>query len=242
MDFTATQIGQLTAAVLDHVSERRKSLLPLILGEWGRVEPEEHFKYPSPKEVRAQQSQLERLARRANELAQAITDLDPDARSAIADCQVEAFVTLESGFRVPRPGVGEEQFVEADRRLAETPETLRDLAVSAAKAAAELQTYPMRLSTLRGCLVLQDLATIYEYATGERASRKIRVDQHEDAGQEYGAFFALARAGWSMIFGSLHGFSYALQQWAVKRAQYGGSSALIANISLRHPEWGLFGQ
>jgi hypothetical protein len=242
MDFTPAEIDLLTAPFSGHVQMHREHLLPLILGDWGRVELKEHFKYPSPQEVRAQQKQLERLARRANELARAIADLGSDARSAIADCQVQAFVTLKSGIRLPRPGVGEEQFLEAERRLAETPETLQDLAVAAAKAAAETKAHPVRLSTLRGCLILQDLSTIYEYATDERASRKIHVDPHEDAGQEYGAFYDLARAAWSIIFGSQDGLSYALQQWAVKRAQYGHSFALIENISFRHAEWGIFDQ
>jgi hypothetical protein len=243
MDFTEAEIAQLTATLSGDICKGRDDLLPLILFDWGQVELEEHLKYPSPEEIRTQKKQLRTLSRHANGLAQSIGCLDASACALIVDHQLSALVPLTPGSEVLvlRAGVTQEQLLEADRCLAEMPVTLKKIAMAAANAAAELQPHPMKQRTLHGHLVLRDLATIFEYATGERASRKIHADPHEDAGREYGAFFDLLCAAWQIIFNSRRGLSYRLQQWAENRKNCDGASPLIANISLRHPEWGIFG-
>jgi hypothetical protein len=243
MDFTEAEIAQLSAALSGHFCEGRDELLPLILVDWGRVELKEHLKYPSPVEDRAQQRQLKNLSRYATGLAQSISCLNSSVSALIVDQQLSAFVPHKPGSEVLvlRAGVTQEQLLEADRRLAEMPATLKNIAIAAENAAAEWQPHPMRPITLRGHLVLRDLATIFEYTTGERASRKTHVEPHEDAGREYGAFFDLSCAAWQIIFKSRRGLSYRLQQWAEKRKNCDGPSPLIANISLRHPEWRIFG-
>jgi hypothetical protein len=86
-------------------------------------------------------------------------------------------------------------------------------------------------------LVLQDLAALFEYVTGLRATR--RVDRTgEKAGKETGPFLNFAKAVWPVIFGSDVGLLSQLREWDV----YGGKkSMVISAIALRRPEWGVSG-
>jgi hypothetical protein len=243
MNFTCADIENFMAALSDHIVDKRKEdLLPLIFAEWARVELTSYFQQPPPKETRAEQKQLQKLAAVANELAQLISDLSPDIRYAVAGRQIGGFVALEPGSSVfvPRDGTTHAQLLEADGHLAEERDRLRDIAAAAAETAAVWKPLPLRPSTTLRYLVLRDLAALFEYATGETASRKILVDPHEDAGSEYGPFFALTCAIWPVVFGSLHGLGFALQWWAKTRAKYGERSRIITSISLRHPEWRIF--
>jgi hypothetical protein len=58
---------------------------------------------------------------------------------------------------------------------------------------------------------------------------------------EIGPFFRFASALWPAIFGNgTVGLPAAMKNWASARKHYDERSALIANMALRHPEWGLF--
>jgi hypothetical protein len=90
---------------------------------------------------------------------------------------------------------------------------------------------------LAAYLVLQDAAAIFEWFSGRRAARGVdRID-----GTETGPFFRFASALWPVVFGKgAAGLSAALKNWALGRSRYSEQSALIANIALRHPTWGIF--
>jgi hypothetical protein len=91
-------------------------------------------------------------------------------------------------------------------------------------------------------LIMMDLAAIFEYLTRKRATRSVRGEDHFAYGAEYGAFWDFAQATWPAIFKSTNGLKSAMKNWAVDRVRYGEASPLIANMHLRHPEWGLFGK
>ena len=86
-------------------------------------------------------------------------------------------------------------------------------------------------------LVLQDAAAIFEWFSGKRAARNVdRVD-----GSETGTFFRFVSVLWPVIFnGGTAGLQSAIRNWAVLRKRHEEQSALIYNINMRHPEWGLF--
>jgi hypothetical protein len=83
---------------------------------------------------------------------------------------------------------------------------------------------------------MQDIAAIYEWATGSKASRK--YDAYEE--QESGPFWQFASAIWSAIHGTNEGLWAAMKNWASYRKGCREESALMANIAMRHPSWGLF--
>ena len=84
---------------------------------------------------------------------------------------------------------------------------------------------------------MQDIATIFQWVTGTEASRSVdRAD-----GKESGPFWEFASAVWPVVFGKGDdGLSSAMHNWARHKKRYGAGLALIFNIALRHPTWGLF--
>lgn len=127
--------------------------------------------------------------------------------------------------------------MEADRRLSEEPRKLEQLAKAVAKASMFLRPLPHRQITLIRYLVLQDLAAIYEWATSQRAGRRVRTDIGIDAGKTYGPFWDFASTAWPIIFGSARGLDNALKTWAKAKKRFNESSPIIWNLDLRHPEW-----
>jgi hypothetical protein len=88
-------------------------------------------------------------------------------------------------------------------------------------------------------LVLLDLAAIFEWLTGVEPKRNVS----RTGEGEIGAFYPFCEAVWPLVFNSgLFGLPAAMKNWARDHAKYVESSALIANIDLRHPSWGLFRQ
>jgi len=152
-------------------------------------------------------------------------------RFAIANQLLE----MDAGSRVD-PLSYEDRW-EADRRLSEEPEWLELLAKAASKASTAFVPLPLRQNTLIRYLVLQDLAAIYEWATRQRAGRRVRTDITVDAGKNYGPFWEFACTAWPMIFESVAGLDNALKTWAKDRTRYNEVSPLIWNLDLRHPEW-----
>lgn len=88
--------------------------------------------------------------------------------------------------------------------------------------------------------VLSDIAGIFEWATGQKATRQ--VDREGKGGkQDFGTFWEFAKAIWPLVFrNGTHGLSAAMKNWAHARIHFGEQSAVIRNIQLRHPTWGLF--
>ena len=82
-------------------------------------------------------------------------------------------------------------------------------------------------------LVLQDLAALFEYVTGLRASRLVDRDTREESGH----FLNFARAVWPVVFGNGDfGLSSQHREWADDGSK---SSMVISGIALRRPEWGI---
>ena len=229
--FTADQIHTLIAALPSHIAKRKRTVLRLMLDEWGRIDLEEHLKRSTPKQTRARKNAMHLVAKRAEEFAGALASLDRTSRFAVATRLLE----LETGadfWSSPR-----ERVREVEHRLADEPQKLRRLAEAAESEATRWQPLPLRHDSLIRYLLLQDLAAIFEYATSERAERQVRGKDHFEAGKDYGPFWNFASAAWTIVFGSTDGLSAAIRRWTEGRAKYGEISAVVENAHLRHPEW-----
>jgi len=85
--------------------------------------------------------------------------------------------------------------------------------------------------------VMLDAAAMFEWLTGTQPTRE--VDRIE--GTETGPFFQFASILWPAVFRKgVAGLPAAMKNWATARSEHNEQSALIANINLRHPTWGVF--
>ena len=226
------QIDALVSALPGCTSLHRRALLPRVLEEWAQCDLVDHLSRATPKQIRAERTQLEKLARQSNELAQTLSELALDCRFAVAS----RLLRPAAKARTIGPGFQSTQRMESF--LEKCPAGLQRLAQAAEHTAGDWVPTPLRPAMLSRYLVLQDLAAIFEWATGMRAGRRVHTDLvEEDAGKEYGPFYDFACAAWPMVFGSGKGLGHAIRAWARGRARYSEESPFILNLDLRHPEW-----
>jgi hypothetical protein len=89
-------------------------------------------------------------------------------------------------------------------------------------------------------LIIVAAADIFEYLTGESASRKIRGEDHAERGKPYGEFWAFASALWMELFGSVSGLDDVMANWVRHRASEDRlPNALMVIVDLLNPEWGI---
>ncbi len=88
--------------------------------------------------------------------------------------------------------------------------------------------------------ILLDLGAVYQFVTGEPPTRQVRGGDHPERGKDYGPFWDFASAVWHAIFENGTGLSYAMKDFAAGQAQFHDYSPIIANMGLRHTEWGIF--
>jgi hypothetical protein len=233
MNFTIEQLNALIDALPNVQDSRRRALLPRLLEAWGHNDLEQHLSRATPDQMRRRSQRIVAVANRATELANALADVDRLGHFMIARRLAE----LETGIEVAALGTDEIQ--RFARRLEEETAHLEPLAEAASREGRRILPF-LRHQTMIRFLVLQDLAAIFEYATGVRAERRVRGEDHPEAGKEYGPFWDLVSTAWPIIFGSQRGLAAALKRWAAARMTYDESSALIENMHMRHPEWQIY--
>jgi hypothetical protein len=234
MQFAADQLATMIAAFSGLMDDRVRTTLPLILEEWGRVDLSKHLARKTPEQLRKEQRQLEQIAKLTRELRVALADLDPTARFVLAN-QLAAIV------RGPEADAASDLKIGRERRLQRLERHQLECLAQAAEATANRWIpLPFRHTTVVQYLVLQDLAAIFEYVTGAAASRRVRGEDHPEAGKDYGPFWGFAAVAWRIIFGSNKGLSAALKRWAEARHRYDEASPVIANLALHHPEWRIY--
>jgi len=234
MQFTADQLATMVGAFSGLMDDRVRTTLPLILEEWGRVDLSEHLARKTPEQLRKEQRQLEQVANLARELRDALAGLAAAARFTLAS-------RLDATARAPKAEAASNHEVQSAGTLRHLERRqLECLAQAAGATAGGWVPLPFRHTTVIQYLVLQDLAAIYEYVTGEIASRRVRGEDHPEAGRDYGPFWDFAVVAWRIIFGSNKGLSAALKRWAEARHRYDEASPVIANLALHHPEWRIY--
>ena len=229
---TKEQLDALVSALPGCTSRHRRALLPRVLEEWTQTDLVDHLSRATPKQIRAERRQLEKLARQSDQLAQTLSELALDCRFEVASR------LLQPAAKARTIGPGFLSTQRMDRFLEKCPAGLQRLAQAAEHTAGDWVPASRQQATLSRYLVLLDLAAIFQWATGVRAGRRVRTDLvEEDAGKEYGPFYDFARAAWPMVFKSEKGLGYAIKTWASGRARYREKSPFIRNLDLRHPEW-----
>jgi hypothetical protein len=84
-------------------------------------------------------------------------------------------------------------------------------------------------------LVLMDIVAIFEWLTDTEVTRA--SDERIDA--ETDPFWRFASAIWPVVFADGdYGLYSSLKKWSEN--QHGDESALMFNINMRHPGWGVF--
>jgi hypothetical protein len=134
--------------------------------------------------------------------------------------------------------VSKSEYKRQLERLAEVSEYIADLGTIAPEVLWPLKG--PRPPTITAYLVLQDAAAIFEWLTGTKATREADRDSHSE---QISPFFRFASILWPVLFGKgTSGLPSAIQNWAAWRKKFDEHSALITNITLRHPTWGISGR
>jgi|SRR5580700_5487869 hypothetical protein len=225
IEFTDRHVRLIRGSLPLGVDSERTKLLPRLLREWARVELRWWLSSIPLPALATQRQRLGRVATRAAALVQVLDDLEELDRWALVD-QLGIAEGL-AGHRVYRNQ-------ENKHRIDEW----RGLTATISTAASQPAWKPRRGQPRKNPaqLVLMDLAGLFEYLTGLRASRSV-PRTGEEAGKEAGPFLEFARAVWPVIFEDAdHGLLSQLREWGE-----GGSkkSPVIYSIAARRPKWGI---
>jgi hypothetical protein len=203
------------------VCRRRVVLLPLILEEWHRSDLPEHLSMKSRPVDNDLIEKLEIVRKHARKLQEALKAIGENGRKALLaqmshDKNRSEFKAIVTWLEQEAAFI--EKLVAVDPREFWKPKRGRS-------------------RNLPAYLVLQDVVAIFEWLTRTKATREVSRDN----GTETGLFFDFASTLWPTIFGNgVVGLSAAMKNWAEWRSAYNEQSALIVNLALRHPAWGIF--
>jgi hypothetical protein len=220
--------AELECALPQTVSKRRRNLLPKILEEWSQTDLREHLSRESRAVTRERLKKLELVRDRAKILQEAMGTLEGDDVTALV-----AQLLMTQGQRAH-----EFNREELRQKSVDLDQHFRFLAeLSEIKPRSFWKLGRGQPPNLQAYLVLQDAAAIYEWITGETATRN--VDRY--TGTDVSPFFQFASVLWPIIFGKdTSGLKAAMKNWAKWRKDHDERSAFVVNVALRHPDWGLF--
>ena len=219
--FSDEAIAEIEKTLDLKLSGTRRELLKRVLLEWGCTDLVEHL-CREPRPI---------LKKRIDRLTQVKT---------LARELLEALNTLEAndlGGLVWRGHyVSKTEYKRQLERLVEASQFIADLGTIAPEVFWPLKG--PRPKTISAYLVLQDAAAIFEWLTKTMATREVDRDTHSEKNS---LFFRFASILWPVTFKKgTTGLPSAIKNWAAWRKKFGEHSALITNIALRHPTWGIF--
>jgi hypothetical protein len=201
------------------LTPRHHELLPNILREWSNNELPRHLAWNSHTEQhKLINKKLEVAARRVAEWATKAPSLNQDERRRWVGWMFKA--------------QGRDFFNQCPSRseLADELQWLNSVLDGFARYAA-IEPHlagPGHPSNNPAYFVIQDAAAIFEWFSGGKPARAPR-----------GPFFRFASVLWPVIFGNgIRGLLAAIRKWADWRDRE--QSALIGQIAMRHPTWGIF--
>jgi hypothetical protein len=218
-EFTERHVSLISDSLGNAVDIGRRELLPRILAEWVRTDLREHLRVRN--EITPERrKRVKTVGKCAQKLLEALGAIDVQDRYGIA-------------FKM-RTERGSTEIDGMVKRIEDEGRFLTPLAEAA------LQTWkrgPGQPRNIRAYLVMKDIAAIFEWLTNIEATRQVdRI-----SGVEAGPFWQFAAAIWPVVFGEADdGLPAAMKNWSSYRKRYGERSALIANIAMRHPTWGIF--
>jgi hypothetical protein len=223
------QVAEALVGILPKpLPQHRCQLLPRILQEWSRTDLREHMSRESRAIIRERINRLEKVKASARQLSDALNKLDKRDQTTIL-----AQMIIAEGKRFW--DVSPTEFSDRQARLRQEVDYLAKLGAIKPKQFWQLSSgRPRNIAAYK---VLQDAAAMFEWLTDTAATRE--VDRME--GTETSPFFQFASILWPIVFRKgAAGLSAAMKNWAAGRSKYNERSALIANIALRFPTWGVF--
>ncbi len=234
VEFNERDLSLITLALPADCDPHRLELLPRILAEWGRTDLPEHLKLEPPSESASRNSRLATVAKKAEALVKALEALTPFDQSFIAS---ELGGNLKEPKRRP---FSKAAFQQNLSNVAGMSAAIKELSRGASGAIIKNSRGQPR--NIRSHLVLRDIVAIYEYLSGRKASRIITEGETDgEKAHDIGPFWKFSFAIWPVVFGNAeYGLSSAIKVWSENPYRPAESSALLANIDMRHPEWGIF--
>jgi hypothetical protein len=240
--FSEQDIKRIADSLPEPACERRRELLPKILHEWVRTDLRRNLSLPTKQDILKRSQRIKLVVKCAQELLQALSVTTNDDRNQIAYRMVSKGRNLD---QIDQSGLNEFRNLKA-RLEEELKEEIGFLTRLAAITSTQVKKPPGRPRNFAGYLVLMDAASIFLWYTGMDPVRG--VDRITNA--ESGPFFRFASVLWPMVFeGDTDGLRNSIRNWAVWRPkdelrpanspQMANASPLVANIALRHPEWGV---
>ena len=228
-ELSALEIERVIQSLPKNVPQRRLDLLPKVLREWSRHDLPSHLSERfSPKAVARRRKQVEAVEKQASSLLVALDALDEDLQ----------FFIVDKTWPIDQQSTYQAWEDEEKRRrdaFQKVLDFLKDL--DSAKPSMKLRKPRGQPPNMVAHLVMLDIAEIFLWATGQRATRRVdRID-----GTETGAFFKFAETLWPIVFdGSDAGLKSTMKNWAAARKKFRQRSGVIANMDVRHRSWGLF--
>jgi hypothetical protein len=209
------------------VVAHRSGLLPNVLREWAAIDVKNAGAWGASSEYNREKSKKYKMiagsASDLRQIIQAVTEMED------LDLIVHVFSQVNPPILAN----------ECRNRFNDHLEFLDNLEQSANHLGKRLKRSRGQPRNTAAYLVLLDLAAIFEWLTGVEPKRNVS----RTGEGEIGTFYPFCEAVWPLVFdGGLYGLHAAMKNWARDHAKYVESSAVIANIHLRHPSWGLFRQ
>jgi hypothetical protein len=217
---------ELRCALPEPVCLQRCALLPLILDDWFRSDLPDHLSRKSRSIKGDQINKLDVVRECARRLQEALKAIGDDGWTALLAQMTSGSGSLDKG---------RSEFKAIAAWLEQESDFLEKIVAIDPREFWKLKRGRPR--NLPAYFVLQDAAALFEWLSGIKATREVSRDD----GTETGPFFQFASILWPKIFGNgVVGLPAAMKNWAELRKAHGEQSALIINMGLRHPEWGLF--
>jgi len=209
---------------------RKLQLLPRILRDWAANDLAEILDTENSETHRARIKRLHALAHCASGLLDALGVIN---KSDDDFWVIHEMAKAKSGRLIPQ------NRNQLKKRLDEERAFLEELS-SASKAALAIwkkgKGHPRNIKT---SLVIRDIAALFHWLTGNRATRQVSRDD----GSPTGPFWDFAAALWPIIFGEGDdGLQAAMKnlEKARRNKLKGTLSPVLANIAMRHPTWRVF--
>jgi hypothetical protein len=222
--FEPDEMARICASLPGHKHfPERKALLPEILNEWLAVDFAEYGdSVPASK----------KMAKRLRGLCEKITALEK-AFDSFNDASGRGVPAIALG-RARRPGSPNSSYRSTQAEINAVRKVLLELSCGLEEEAKVIQKSSTRNTA--PLYAVMDLAAIFEWVTGKKASLGInRID-----GTPSGPFVRFLEAVWPLLsFGKEAKISSALKTWSEGKKNWPTDSAAFINMNFRHPEWKL---
>jgi hypothetical protein len=229
-EFTDRDIELIIKSLPGGVDKRRLELLPKILREWAGTDLPLHLSILPIKTKKKRSTRLSSVDGCARRLSQALDAIDRND---------ERFWIIKEIIVADGQRLSQTKRVKLEDQFQEMKDFLGKLATASAASAKIWKQGRGQPRNVAASFVLMDIVAIYEWLTDKKATR--RADRYTF--KDSGPFWVFAGAIWPAVFGNgNYGLSAAIKNWddARKKKLKGTHSPLLANIAMRHPEWGLF--